>query len=101
MNIVEHVSILHVGTFSGYMSRSGISGSPGSIMSKLLRNCQTDLQSGCTSLQSHQHWRSVPPFPHPCQHVLAPEFFYFSHSDWCEVGSQGCFDFHFPDGKGC
>ncbi len=23
--------------------------------------------------------------------------FLISHSDWCEVESQGCFDLHFPD----
>jgi hypothetical protein len=75
MNIVEHVSLLHVGTFSGYMPRSGISGSSGSTMSSLLRNGQTDFQSGCTSLQSHQQWRSVPFSPCPHQHLLLPEFF--------------------------
>jgi hypothetical protein len=42
MNIVEHVSFLLVGTSSGYMPRRGIAGSPGSIMSNFLRNCQTD-----------------------------------------------------------
>jgi hypothetical protein len=25
-------------------------------------------------LQSHQQWRSVPLSPHPCQHLLSPEF---------------------------
>ena len=29
MNIVEHVSLLQVGTSSGYMPRSGIAGSSG------------------------------------------------------------------------
>jgi hypothetical protein len=74
MNIVEHVSLLHVGASSGYMSRSGIAGSSGSTMSNFLRNHQTDFQSGCTSLQSHQQWRSVPLSPHPYQHLLSPEF---------------------------
>jgi hypothetical protein len=54
INIVEHVSFLPVVTSSGYMPRSGISGSSGSTMSNFLRNCQTDFQSGCMSLQSYQ-----------------------------------------------
>jgi hypothetical protein len=74
MNIVEHVSLLQVGASSGYMPRSGIAGSYGSTMSNLLRNCQTDFQSGCNSLQSHQQWRSVPLSLHLCQHLLSPEF---------------------------
>jgi hypothetical protein len=75
MNIVEHVSFLSVGASSGYMPRRGIAGSSGSTMSNFLRNRQTDFQSGCTSLQSHQQWRSVPLSPHPRQHLLSPEFF--------------------------
>jgi hypothetical protein len=71
------------------MPRSGIAGSSGSTMSTLLRNHQTDFQSGCTSFQSHQQWRSVPLSPHPRQHLLSPEFFYLSHSDLCEVEYQG------------
>ena len=73
MSIVKHVFFLPVGTSSGYMPRRGIAGSSGSTMSNFLRNRQTDFQSGCTSLQSHQQWRSVPLFPHPCQHLLSPE----------------------------
>jgi hypothetical protein len=68
------VSLLHVGASSGYMPRSGIAGSSGSTMSNFLRNRQTDFQSGCTSLQSYQQWRSVPLSPHPHQHLLSPEF---------------------------
>jgi hypothetical protein len=75
MNIVEHVSLLYVGESFGYMPRSGIVGSLGNTMSNFLRNFQTDFQSGCTSLQSHQQWRSVPLSPHPCQNLLSPEFF--------------------------
>jgi hypothetical protein len=74
MIIVEHVSFLPVGISSVYMSRRRIAGSSGSNMSNFLRNRQTDFQSFCISLQSHQQWRSVPLSPHPCQHLLSPEF---------------------------
>ena len=75
MNIVEHVSILHVGASSGHMNRSGLAGSLGSTMSNFLRNHQTDFLSGFTSLQSHQNWKGVPFSPYPLQHLLFPEFF--------------------------
>jgi hypothetical protein len=42
MNIVEYVSLLHVGASSGYMPRSGIAGSSGSTMSSFLRNLEID-----------------------------------------------------------
>jgi hypothetical protein len=74
MNIVEHGSLLLVGTSSGYMTRRGIAGSSSSTMSNFLRNNQTDFQSYCKSLQSHQQWRSVPLSPHTHQHLLSPEF---------------------------
>jgi hypothetical protein len=74
MNIVGHTSLLYVEASFGYMPRSGIAGSSGSTMSNFLRKLQTDFQSGCASLQSHQQWRSVPLSPHPCQHLLSPEF---------------------------
>ena len=73
MNIVEYVSLLHVGAPFGYMARSSIAGS--STMPNFLRNCQTGFQIGCSSLQFHQQWRSVPLSLHPCQHLLlSPEF---------------------------
>jgi hypothetical protein len=61
MNIMKHVSLLYVGP----------SGS--STMSNFLRNYQTDFHSDCTSLQSHQQWRSVPLSSHLCQLMLSPE----------------------------
>ena len=70
MNIVEHVSFLYVGACFGYMPSSDIAGFSGNTMSNFLRN----FQCGCTSLQSHQQWRSVPLSPHPLQHLLSPEF---------------------------
>jgi hypothetical protein len=70
MNIVEHVSLLYGGVSFGYMPRSGIAGSSGSTMSSFWRKIQTYFQSGCTSLHSHQEWRSVPLSPHSCQNLL-------------------------------
>ena len=66
--------LITYGSIFGYMPRSGIAGSSGSAVSNFLRNHQSDLQSGCSSLQSHQKLRSVPLSPHPCQHLLSPEF---------------------------
>ena len=75
MNIVEHVSLLHVVASSGYMPRIAVAGASGSTMSTFLRNLQTEFQSGCcTSLESHQQWWSVPLSPHPRKHLLSPEF---------------------------
>jgi hypothetical protein len=74
MNIVEHVPLLPVGTSSGYIPRRGIAEPSSSTMYNFLRNCQTDFQSGCTSLQSQQQWRSVPLSPHPHQQLLSTEF---------------------------
>jgi hypothetical protein len=74
MNIVEHVSLLYVGASSGYMPRSSIAGFSGCTMSNFLRNRQTDFQSGCTSLHSHQQKRNVTLSPHVCHHLLSPEY---------------------------
>ena len=74
MNIAKHVSLLYVGASFGYMPRTGIVRSSGRIISSFLRNYQTDFQSCCTSLQSHQQWRPVLLSPYPCQHLLSPEF---------------------------
>ena len=68
------MSFLPVGTSSGYMPRRGIAESSSSTMSNFLRNHQTNFQSGCRSLQSNQQWRSFPLSPHPCQHLMSPEF---------------------------
>jgi hypothetical protein len=73
INIVEHVPLWHGGASFGYIPKSGIAGSSGRFISNFLRNLQIYLQSGCTSLQSHQQWRSVPLSPHPLQRVLSPE----------------------------
>jgi hypothetical protein len=71
-SIVEHVLLWHGGASFGYIFKSRIAGSSGSSISNFLRNLQIDFQSGCTSLQSYQQWRSVPHSPHPLQHVFSP-----------------------------
>jgi hypothetical protein len=73
MNMVEHMPLWYGGAYIGYIPKSGISGSSDTYISKFLRNSQMDFQSGCTSLQYQQLWRSIPLYPHPLQHVLLPE----------------------------
>ena len=69
MNIGVHVSF-QIMVFSAYMSRSGTSGSYGHSIFNVLRNLHTVLNSGCTSLHSHQKCRRVLFYPHPLQHLL-------------------------------
>jgi hypothetical protein len=92
---VEHVSLLYVGASSGYIPRSGIVGSSGRTMSNSLKNLQTDFQSGCTTFQSHQQWRSVPLFhilDSVCYHLS-----FLSYPFWLVWGwISGLFWFAFP-----
>ena len=74
VNIVEQVSLWDMVPSFGYMPRSGIAGSWGRTIPNFLRNHQVDFQSGCTSLYSHQQWRSVPLAPHPYPHELSLVF---------------------------
>ena len=100
MNIVEHKSLWYGGASFWYMLRSSIAGSSCRVISNFLRNCQIGFQSGCTSLQSYQQWRSVP-FLHTLTSMYCHLRFDLSHYDWCPMESQGHFDFHFPDDLGC
>jgi hypothetical protein len=74
MNTVGYVSLWHGWASFGYMPKSRSAASSGRSISNILRKLQADFQSGCTSLQLYQQWRSVSLFPHPCQHMLSPEF---------------------------
>jgi hypothetical protein len=51
-----------------------MAGSSVITISNFLKSHQSDFQSACTSLQSHQQWRSVPLSPHPHYHLLSHEF---------------------------
>ena len=94
MNMVEHTSLWYGGASFGYMPKSGITGSSGRTISNFLRNCQIDFHSGCTSLQSHQQWRSVLSL-YPGQHVLSLEFLIFAILIEVRGNLRVIFDLHF------
>ena len=60
--------------WTGYMSRSGISGSYAGFISSFSRNLHTVFHSGCINFHSHHQCKSLPLSPHPIQHLLFVDF---------------------------
>jgi hypothetical protein len=87
------VSLWDGGPYFGSMPRNGIAGSWGKTIPSLLRNCQIDFKSGCTSLSSQKQEECSPSATSLTAYVI-PWVFDLSHSDWCKMEFQNHFYLH-------
>jgi hypothetical protein len=74
INILKQMSLWDGGAFLDICPEA-VGRSSDRTIPSFMRNHQIDCQSGCTTLYSHQQWRSVHLAPHSHQHVLTVEFF--------------------------
>ena len=95
-NLVEHMSLLQVGTSSGYMPRSGIAAFSNSTMSNFQRNCQMICRVVVPDCKSTSNG-GVFLFLHILSSICCHLCFDLSHSVCYEVESQCHFNLHFPD----
>ena len=94
MNTGVHVSLSILVSLVCIPS-SGIAGSYGYSVSSFLRNLHTVLNSGCTSLHSHQQCKRAPFTPHPLQHLLLVDFWIAVILTGVKWGPQFFFFFFF------